>query len=311
MAMVNMEDLLQHAYENRYAVGAFEVVSLDFLQAVIEAAERARSPVILNVVDAHSEMFDVESLMAAVIYSAKRTSVPVCVQLDHCTSTETVEKGVRLGCNGVMYDGSHVSFPDNVRRSKEVAELAHGRGVAIEGEIGIVAGMLSPDTLDENGGNGLTSVSEAKAYVERTGVDFLAIAVGNEHGKAASKVKLDFKRLTCINAAVQKPLVFHGGSGLSDDQYHKLIDHGVAKINYFTALAEAACNQVKSNLEQKDCDYQEVFRQVRQRLSEETQRCMQVWRSAGRAAEVFLQCRPWEIKGDEEIKISSIHPPLM
>ena len=293
MAMVNMQDLLQHAYENRYAVGAFEIVSLDFLQAVIEAAECARSPVILNIVETHSVMFDVESLMAAVICSARRTSVPVCVQLDHCASTEAIKNGIRLGCNSVMFDGSHECFTDNVQHSKEVAELAHGCGVAIEGEIGIVAGMLNPDTQDENRSNKLTSVNEAKAYVERTDVDFLAIAVGNEHGKTATRVKLDFNRLARINAAVQKPLVIHGGSGLSDDQYHKLIDHGVAKINYFTALAERACSQVKSNLKQKDSDYHEIFGQVRQRISEETQRCMQVWGSAGRAAEVFVQCRPW------------------
>jgi len=293
MAMVNMKDLLQHAYQNRYAVGAFEIVSLDFLQAVIEAAELARSPVILNIVDAHAGMFDVESMMAAVIHSAKRTSVPVCVQLDHCTSLEKIMNGIRLGCNGVMYDGSHKSFPENVQVSKKIAELVHSCGVTIEGEIGIVAGMQQPDTQDENEKNKLTSVSEAEAYVERTDVDFLAVAVGNEHGKAATRVKLDFNRLTRINDAVQKPLVIHGGSGLTDEQYHKLIDHGVAKINYFTELAERATNQVKSNLEQKKNNYQEIFKQVRQRVCEEAQRCMQAWGSAGRAAEVFLQCRPW------------------
>lgn len=293
MAMVHMKDLLQHAYQNRYAVGAFEIVSLDFLQAVIEAAERARSPVILNIVETHTGMFDVESMMAAVINSAKRTSVPVCVQLDHCTTAETVKRGIRLGCNGVMHDSSHESFPDNVQLSKTVAELAHSCGVTIEGEIGVVAGMQQLDARDESKKNSLTSVSEAKAYVERTAVDFLAISVGNKHGKAEDKVKLDINRLGKINDAVCKPLVIHGGSGLGDDQYHKLIDHGVAKINYFTALAERACNQVKANLKQKDNNYQEIFKKVRQRVSEETQRCMQVWGSAGRAAEVFLQCRPW------------------
>lgn len=292
MAMVDMKDLLQHAYQNRYAVGAFEVVSLDFLQAVIDAAERARSPVIINIVETHFGMFDVETLMAAVVQSAKRTSVPVCVQLDHCTSAKTIKNGMRLGCNSVMYDGSHLSFPVNVQHSKDVAELVHSCGVAIEGEIGVVAGIQQVEA-GEDRKSSLTSVSEAGAYVERTDVDFLAIAVGNEHGKAATRVKLDFTRLARINDAVRKPLVIHGGSGLTDDQYHKLIDHGVAKINYFTALAERACSQVKANLKQKNNDYQKIFRQVRQRVSEEVQRCMQVWGSAGRAAELFLQCRPW------------------
>lgn len=293
MAMVNMKDLLQHAYQNRYAVGAFEVVSLDFLQAVIEAAEHARSPVIINIVEARFGMFDVETLMAAVANAAKRTPVPVCVQLDHCTGTNSVEKAIRLGCNSVMYDGSHQNFPDNVQHSKKIAELAHDCGVAVEGEVGIVAGMLNTENREDKTANKLTSVSEARAYADRTGVDFLAIAVGNEHGNADTRVKLDFGRLARINEAVRKPLVIHGGSGLTDDQYHKLIDHGVAKINYFTALAERACSQVRSNLKEKDNDYQEIFKKVRQQVSDEARRCMQVWGSAGRAAEVFLQCRPW------------------
>lgn len=292
MAMVKMKDLLDHAYQNRYAIGAFEIVSLDFLQAVMDAAEQARSPVILNIVETHFELFDVEALMAAVISAAERATVPVCVQLDHCTTDESVINGIRLGCNAVMYDGSHTGFLDNVQKSKHISNLAHKCGVSVEGEVGIVAGMQHYDDNVEDI-NHLTSVSEAKAYVERTDVDCLAIAVGNKHGRQESKVKLDFKRLSRINKSVNRPLVIHGGSGLSDDQYHKLIEHGVAKINYFTALAERACKQVKSNIKQKEDNYWKVFAKVRQQVNQEAQRCMQVWGSAGRAAEVLLQCQPW------------------
>lgn len=293
MALVNMKDLLKHAYNNHYAVGAFEIVSLDFLRAVISAAELARSPVILNVVEAHFDLFDVELLMPAVVQAAKRASVPVAIHMDHCTSLASVQTAIRYGCNSVMYDGANAELPDNIKQTRQAVELAHGCGVPVEGELGYVAG-IKPD--NGNGGDDQsvqTSANEARVYVERSGVDFLAISIGTVHGSSNCKPRLDFNRLARIHESVNIPLVIHGGTGLSDQQYHKLIDHGVAKINCFTALAELAVNQVRTNLSREGTCYRDMISDLQAAMTTAVQRSMQVWSSAGRAAEVMIQCDAW------------------
>lgn len=293
MALVNMKDLLNHAYHNRYAVGAFEIVSLDFLRAVIEAAETSRSPVILNIVEAHFDLFDIEHLMAAAVHAAKRASVPVAIHMDHCSSLDSVRQAIALGSNSVMFDASQDDFPVNTEKTRQAVELAHGCGVPVEGELGYVAGIAGDDDYVAEESSVYTSVPEAKAYVERTGIDFLAISIGTVHGRTNGKMRLDSGLLTRIKESVNIPFVIHGGSGLTGQQYHKLIDHGVAKINYFTALSELVINQIKANLA-RNCDsYREAFAHIQDALVNEVQNCMQVWRSAGRAAEVLMQCGAW------------------
>lgn len=293
MALVKMKDLLNHAYNNRYAVGAFEIVSLDFLHAAIEAAEASRSPVILNIVEAHFDLFDVETLMVAVVHAARRATVPVAIHMDHCSSLESVQRAIALGGNSVMFDASQEDFPVNTQRTRQAVALAHGCGVPVEGEIGYVAGISSDEEDVEDDSSVHTSVPEAKAYVERSGIDFLAISIGTVHGRKNDKIRLDSTLLARIRESVSIPLVIHGGSGLTSQQYQKLIDCGVAKINYFTALAELAINQVKSNVTRDCVTYREAFANIKEALVKEVQNCMQVWRSAGRAAEVLMQCGAW------------------
>ena len=291
MALVNLKDLLNHAYDNRYAVGAFEIVNLDFLRAVIAAAEQARSPVILNVVEPHFDMFDVELLMPAVVQAAKRSSVPVAVHMDHCTSLESIQSAIRLACNGVMFDGAHAELPDNIEKTREAVELAHSCGVPVEGGLGYVAG-IKPEHGDDDQSI-QTSAAEAKVYVERSGVDFLAISIGTVHGLSNGKLRLDYSRLARINESVNIPLVIHGGTGLSDQQYLKFIENGVAKINYFTAMADLVVKQVRNNLLHDDCSYREMIANIHDEMTSAVSRMMHVWRSAGRAAEVMIQCGTW------------------
>lgn len=291
MALVNMKDLLNHAYENHYAVGAFEIVNLDFLRAVISAAEQTRAPVILNVVEPHFDLFDVELLMPAVLQAAKRASVPVAVNMDHCTSSASVQSAIRLGCNGVMYECDKTFLPDNIEHTRKVVELAHSCGVPVEGELGHVAG-IKPDNHDEDQ-SVQTSAHEAKVFVERTGVDFLAISIGTVHGASNGKPRLDFTRLARINESVNVPLVIHGGTGLSDQQYQKLIDNGVAKINCFTALSELAVERMATNLAKDRSGYRNMIANLHEEMTAVVQQMMQVWRSAGRAAEVMIQCSTW------------------
>jgi len=288
MALVNMRDMLRHAYENNYVVGAFDLVSLDFLEAVVDAAESARAPVILSVAEHHFAHYDLELMMPAVEAAAKRASVPVAIQLDHATSVESAVRAIRLGCNGVTLCSAKRDLPDNISLSKDIATMAHGCQVPVVGEVGYVGSDDEQDTST------LTQPVEARTYVERSGVDFLSVSIGTVQGPSRGRIKLDFQRLKQIHAAVDVPLVLHGGSGLNEEQYRRLSSLGVAKINYFTGLSEVAAktmrSQVKANREGSFIDLKQG---VKEAIGEEVKRCLRLWGSAGRAAEVLAQCEPW------------------
>ena len=297
MPLVDMRDTLNHAYRNSYAVGGFELMSLDFLEAIVEAAEYCRAPVILNLVEFHFGHYDFELVMAAAEKAARRATVPVALHLDHGRSPAAAARAINLGCNSVMLDASHDPFPSNVAQTRQVVEMAHGCGVTVEGELGYDAGMPgeAEETARHSGATSYTSVEEARAFVERTGVNCLAVSIGTVHGRVRGRSKLDIERLKRINEALKIPLVIHGGSGLSDEQYRKLIAHGVARINYSSALGDIAGNRVRANARADSrSGYTGLVAGARKDIRQEVERCMHLWGSAGRAAEVLVQCRAWE-----------------
>ena len=294
MPLVNMRDMLYHAYDNNYAVGAFDLVSLDFLEAVIDAAESCRSAVILSIAEPHFGYYDFELMLPAVEAAAKRASVPVAIQLDHGSSINTAVKAINLGCNGVMLDASSQEFSENIELTRAVVEMAHGCGVAVVGELGYVAGKVGEGAEQHPGEAAFTIPSEAKAYVERTGVDFLAVSIGTVQGHMDGRVKLDYMRLKQLNQAVNVPLVIHGGSGLNEDQFHKLTSNGVAKIDYYTALSDVAAKAMrKRSKENPNGSFTDLKKDVKDAICTEVQRCLRQWGSAGRAAEVLARCDPW------------------
>lgn len=240
MPLVHFSDLLSHAYRERYAVGAFDLVGLEFLEAALAGAEATRSPVILSLAESHFEHYDFEVLMPAVVAAAHRATVPVAIHLDHGSGLESVQRAIRLGANAVMVDASHLPFADNVACTREVVEFAHACGVPVEGELGYVAGVEGEDAEKHPGEAIYTSPEEARLFVEQTGVDCLAVSVGTVHGRLRGRPRLDFERLARINSALGIPLVIHGGTGLEDGEFRRLIENGVAKINYYTALSDAA-----------------------------------------------------------------------
>jgi len=281
-----MQDMLNHAYENKYAVGAFDVVSLELLQGVINAAERCRAPVILGMAEPHLKFFDIELLAPAVEAAARRSSVPVAIHYDHGGNLEGAVRGIRHGCNGVMIDASHRSLQENIDLTKEVVAMAHSCGVPVEAELGYVP----------NNGDDLvfTSVEEARGFVRLTGVNFLAVSIGTVHGRLGGKPRIDYQRLRNINDALQIPLVLHGSSGLNDDQFRKLIANGITKVNYFTAITDRAAELLRDNAREEDDGYLKLFTGVCESVEQEADRLMRVWGSAGRAAEVLEQCSSWQ-----------------
>lgn len=293
MPLVHMKDMLQHAYQNGYAVGAFDLVSLDFLDAIMAAAEAARAPVILSLSESHFEHFDFELIMPAVEAAARRANVPVAIHLDRGACLDSAVKAIRLGCNGVMVDASHLPLGENLDMTRAVVEMAHACDVPVEGELGYVPGVEGEDAERHPGAASYTTLAEAKGFVARTGVDFLAVSIGTAYGRMKDKPKLDWSRLKEINAALGIPLVIHGGTGLTDDQFRKLITLGVAKINYCTALADFAGDSIRTAVKSGAKGYSTLLAGVRAAVSAEVGRCLRVWGSAGRAAEVLTQCRPW------------------
>jgi len=292
MALVNMRDMLYHAYHNGYAVGAFDLVSLEFLEGIMASAERCRSPVILSLAESHFDYFDFELIMPTVEAAARRASVPVSIHLDHGSDRDSAIRSINLGCNGVMVDASHESLPDNIHRTCAVVKMAHGCGVPVEGELGYVPGVEGEDAERHPGEIAYTTVDEAKSYVEQTGVDFLAVSIGTVHGRMQGEPKLDFARLEQINETLKIPLVIHGGTGLSDAQFRRLVANGVSKINYYTALADAAGNQVRINAEQQG-SFTSLAKGIKEAVSAEVERCMYLWGSVNRAREVLSHCAPW------------------
>jgi fructose-bisphosphate aldolase class II len=294
MPLVNMRDMLYHAYDNNYAVGAFDLVSLDFLEAVIDAAEDCRSAVILSIAEPHFAHYDFELFLPAVEAAAKRASIPVAIQLDHGSTQESAVKAINLGCNGVMLDVSNQDFSDNIDKTRAFAEMAHGCGVSVVGELGYVAGKEGEGAKQHPGETAFTLPSEAKTYVERTGVDFLAVSIGTVQGRMNGRAKLDYVRLKQLNQSVNIPLVIHGGSGLNEDQFHKLTSNGVAKIDYYTALSDVAAKAMRNRCkENPGGSFTDLKKDVKDAIGKEVQRCLHQWGSAGRAAEVLERCAPW------------------
>ncbi len=286
MALVQMQDMLRHAYSNKYAVASFDVVSLDFLQGVINAAEQCRAPVILALAEPYFDHFDLELLATAVETAARRSSVPVAIHYDHGSGPEGALRGIRHGCNGVMIDASNRSLDENIVVTKSVVEMAHACGVPVEAELGYV-----PESGDELI---FTTVDEARGFVRLTDVDFLAVSIGTVHGRLKGKARLDYARLRQIDEALQIPLVLHGSSGLSDDQLRRLITHGIAKVNAFTSVTDRAVGLLRRNARTKDEGYMQLFNGVREEMEQEADRLMRICGCAGRSAEVMAQCRDWQ-----------------
>lgn len=296
MPLVDMRDMLNHAYQNNYAIGGFGLVSLDFLEAIIMTAEFCRSPVILNLSEPLFHQHDFSLIMPAVERAAHHAKVPVAIHFDHAKKHESIVQAINLGCNSVMLDVSSETFPVNITQTSRITEIAHACGTAVEGILGFVGGSEGENANNHLGEAIYTSAEEAKAYIERTHVDFLAVSIGTIHGRQPNRSpKLDFKRLKRINDELGIPLVLHGGSGLVEEQYHKLILNGVAKINCYTELSDIAAAAIRSNVQTRNKKgYIESLHGVKDCLHEQIKLYMHLWGSAGRAAEVLIQCRAWQ-----------------
>ncbi|WP_425061242.1 D-tagatose-1,6-bisphosphate aldolase subunit KbaY [Sporomusa carbonis] len=245
MALVTMKELLQDAKKRKYAVGGFNVFNFETLGAVVEVAEELKTPLVLGIPERLFKFVDVDTLSAAMIRSAQKASVPVALHLDHGYTYEGVMKAIRWGFTSVMFDGSALPFEDNLKRTKEITRIAHSLGVSVEGELGYVGCYESIKDINEEN---LVKPEIATNFVEKTKVDALAVAVGTNHGTYRGGPKLNFSRLAELNNTVNVPLVMHGGSKLTKEDYQSSIRSGITKINIATDMSMAAGETLKAEI---------------------------------------------------------------
>ncbi len=241
--LVNMNKVLLPAKQKKYAVGLFNAVNLELARGIIAAAEATQSPVIMGTAEVLLPYGPLEEVSYYLIPMAKKANVPVVIHLDHGLRKETCLKALELGFSSIMYDCSTDPYEVNIEKVREMAEIAHSYGATIEGELGHVGD--NPDSAEgdshlEAPSRFFTDPKMAKDYVEKTGVDALAIAVGNAHGAYKLPPKLDFERIRTIANTVKVPLVLHGGSGLTDNDFRRAIQEGISKVNIFTDINVAA-----------------------------------------------------------------------
>lgn len=236
--LVNMNDILLPAQKNGYGVGFFNAVNMEMARAVIETAEELQMPVMVGTAEILLPAMDLAHVASYLIPLAKNASVPVCVHYDHGLTFERCMEAIELGFTSIMYDCSTEDYETNVRKVAEMVAICHAKGITVEGELGHVGDNEGAGKL-ANPSDYYTDPEMAEDFVRRTGVDSLAVAVGNAHGDYKFPPKLDFDRISAIAKATGVPLVLHGGSGLSDEDFKLAVKRGVCKVNIFTDIDKA------------------------------------------------------------------------
>lgn len=245
--LVNMKQILESAKGSHYGVGFFNAVNVEMARAVIETAEELNAPVIVGTAEVLLPATPLERVAEYLIPMAKKAKVPVCVHYDHGLTFEKCMEALQLGFTSIMYDCSTDSYEDNVAKVAQMVKICHAMGVTVEGELGHV-GDNEGSAEGSDPSSFFTDVGLARDYVERTGVDALAVAVGNAHGDYKFPPKLDFQRISDIAGETGVPLVLHGGSGLSDDDFRKATQLGVCKVNIFTDIDKAGKAGIEEGL---------------------------------------------------------------
>lgn len=236
--LVNLNDVLKPAQKEKYGVGLFNTINLEAARGVIAAAEELKAPVIIGTAQILLPYGPLEYISAFLKKMAEEASVPVVLHMDHSLDKETCLKAMELGFSSIMYDCSTDSYKDNLTKVKEITKIAHAKGITVEGELGHV-GINGPS---EDPSQFMTDPDLAKEFVEETGIDALAISVGNAHGPYPFPPKLDFDRIRTIAGKASVPLVLHGGSGLTDHDFRKAIQDGITKVNIFTDINNAGAD---------------------------------------------------------------------
>ena len=278
--LVNLKTILADTRERHYAVGLFNCVTLEMTKGILQAAEELRSPVLIGPAESLLPGATLAEYADMMLGMAKRASVPVALHFDHGFTPSLVEEAIRLGYTSVMYDGSMLSFEENARMTQKLARLAHEAGASLEAEIGHVGSNGSAEEALSR--TVYTQPEEALRFAQESGCDALAVAIGTAHGVYKSRPKLDIGCLERIAKACPTPLVLHGGSGLSDEDFRACVWGGISKINIFTHNNLAAARAAREHFDDSTGAF-ELMPYVTEAVKRETMRHIRIFGSEGKA----------------------------
>jgi fructose-bisphosphate aldolase class II len=283
MPLVTSQAILARAYREHYAVGAFNANNMEQVQAVIEAAEEERAPVILQVSQGAIRYCGLAFAAGLVKIAAAEATVPVVLHLDHGTDFEQNVRCLQAGFTSLMFDGSKLSFDQNVAITKKIVEIAHPCGIPVEAELGKVLQSKDGVTQDDVE-RAMTDPLEARRFVDLTGCDSLAVAVGSVHAMRSKDAALDIARIEAIRQQVSVPLVLHGSSGVTEASIVAAIEHGVAKVNVATYLNEAFVEGMRSGLAKypDEVDPRKALQIARDAVKERVREKLRLFKSSGR-----------------------------
>jgi len=274
--LVSLKEILADAEEKKYGVGLFNMLNLEMARGIIEAAEEEKSPLILGVAEVHLPLIPFEYASLVMRHIAQVASVPVCLHFDHGVSYSAIMEAMRGGFTSVMYDGSALPYEENIANTYEISKVAHSLGVSVEAELGHVGGAEggADDGIEEM----YTKVEQVNDFIARSDIDALAVAIGTAHGPYRKKPKLDINRLKEIYAVSEKPLVLHGGSGLSDDDFRNTISNGIRKVNICTEMCIAAREAYIAS-----ANHEILFSDAKNAVKNVVKQRMQLFGSSGKA----------------------------
>ena len=274
--LVNLIEILKLAEEKKCAIGAFNTPNLECINAVIGAAEKLDVPVILSHAQLHEEISPLAKIGPIMLQTAKAARVPVCVHLDHCESLDYLQQALELGFTGVMYDGSTLPYEENLVNTKKAVSMAKGCNCGVEAELGALASREGGGVVAS--GPVYTDPDEAVEFCRETGIDALAPSFGTAHGIYKSKPVLDLDRVKVISEKTGLPLVMHGGSGVSPEDYRTGIRGGLRKINYYSYMSKAGTQAVKELLEKEDVTFfHDLARVAEEAMSADAEKAMRVF----------------------------------
>jgi fructose-bisphosphate aldolase class II len=282
--LVTGNELLLQAQKNKYAIGAFNVNNMEIIQAIISAAEELNSPVILQASQGGIKYAGIDYIAGLGKIAGRNANVPVALHLDHGTDFDQVMLCLRHGFTSVMIDGSRFPLKENIEFTKRVVDIAHAVGVSVEAELGKIGGTEDHITVDEREAT-MTDPEEARIFVEETGVDSLAIAVGTAHGVYRGEPKIDFDRIKAIRELVDVPLVLHGSSGVPEESLRRAISLGISKINIDTDVRATFAKGVKEFLLENpdEIDPRKILGPARKAMKEAIKKKIEIFGSVDKA----------------------------
>lgn len=284
--LVTLKEILEIAENRGIAIGAFNASGLEAIEAEIAAAEELNLPVIIQFAQCHEPWIPLKTIGPIMVDMAKKSSVPICVHLDHGETLEYLQQALELGFTGIMYDGSTLPYEENLNNTIKAVEMARKYGASVEAELG---SMGKRETGSGDSGAGAeddtkiyTDPALAADFVQATGIDALACSFGTTHGIYLTKPKLDFDVVRNVRASAGNiPVVMHGGSGVSTEDYYNAVESGVRKINYFTYMDKAggtgAADYIKGLNENEPIFFSSIFMAARAAMKENVQAAMKVF----------------------------------